>query len=527
MRLRAAGGYVVDGYHRGPILADASGAWVGGTGNIYGNVTINSVSNITGGDKAAAGLLNINGALNLNGSLSIDLVDYGNADKIKINGDMTINSESAKLAAAWTTNTVPIQSGTQTFRVVEVTGGSITGDFQSSSLPQKLRQQASYVLGPDYLDIVFVGYETFAEHPSMVDNYKTVATILDTIHLGAPTAEQPIVDEIYTLFDSLPSLVYVKQAIDQLTPVVHQAWFPSAVLRTNSMVQSVEDRLLQDAGYGRVKGSVQTYLQGWGQESSRQSDAFAAYSNYYTAAVLAGADYALNESTVAGGWLAYETTDYDYDLAGGHGDAKGLTLGLYGRHNLGPWQFNAAAFYGTDSYDARRDISLTGLGTLAYSDTDGSRLGAMVSAVYTYKFPWVEVSPVFGLQWLNWKADGFTETGSESPLVVKSQSETSLQARLGMRFSRAFETSLGFMRPYLHMAYVREFETGEREMTADLFGESLTIKVPGIEGNGMRVDAGIEWQLSKAWRWDLHYTAQYNGACDESMGVRGGVTFTF
>jgi uncharacterized protein with beta-barrel porin domain len=54
---------------------------------------------------------------------------------------------------------------------------------------------------------------------------------------------------------------------------------------------------------------------------------------------------------------------------------------------------------------------------------------------------------VLGAQWLSWKADGFNETGftdESMNLAVKSQSETSLQARLGVRFSRAFESSRGF-----------------------------------------------------------------------------------
>jgi uncharacterized protein with beta-barrel porin domain len=533
MRLRGAnGGYVVDGYHRGPILADTNGSWVGGKGNIFGNVTLNTSSNITGGDRGAIGTLTITGTLAINnGTLSIDLLDYNTADKIIVNGDMVIG-ELAKLAAAWTTTTVPIQAGTQTFRVLEVNGGGITGDFNPSAvtLPNKIRQQGSYVLGSNYLDIILTGYDTFSAHPTINHNYLTVASIVDVTHgASGSSADKAIADRLYTMFDALPSVVYVKQAIDQLTPIVHQAWFPSAVLRTNSMVQSVEDRLMQDAGYGRAKGSVQTYLQGWWQESSRQADIYAPYSNYATTTMLAGVDYAFAENTVAGGWLAYETTDYDYDLNGGSGKGKGLTLGVYGRHNIGSWQFNAAAFYGTDNYDTSRDISMirSTLGTLAKSDTDGSRMGVALSAAYTYKHPWVDVTPVLGLQWLNWKADGFTETGWDSPLVVGSQSEVSLQARLGVRFSRAFESSRGLIRPYLHMAYVREFETGEREMEAELLGYSYTLKVPGIEANGMRVDAGIDWQLSKAWRWDLHYTAQYNGACDESMGIRAGVTFAF
>jgi uncharacterized protein YhjY with autotransporter beta-barrel domain len=549
MRLRAAGGYVVDGNHYGPILGDIGSAWVGGNGHIHGNVTLQAASIITAGDKymnntltpaiaQLTGTLTITGTLAIaNGTLSIDLTDYDTADKIKINGDLVLG-DLANLAAAWTSGTVPIRSGISTFRVVEVAGGGITGDFADSALLSRIRQSASYELGSDYIDLVVTSYETFAEHPSMVNNYHNVASIIDDTHYaGASTANKAIADRLYDLIDALPSIVYAKQAMDQLTPVVHQSWFPSAVLRTNSMVQSVEDRLFQDAGYGRAKGSVQTYLQGWWQESSRQADAYAPYSNYATTTVLAGADYALNENTAAGGWLAYEATDYDYDLNGGNAKGKGFTAGVYGRHNLGPWQFNAAAFYGADSYDARRDISMINAAydtaaTLAKSDTDGSRLGVALSAAYTYKHPWLDVSPVVGLQWLSWKADGFTETardsaGEKTITTVGSQSETSLQARLGVRFSRAFESSRGFIRPYLHMACVREFETGARDIKAELLGTAYSLKTPGIEGNGMRVDAGIDWQLSKAWRFDVHYTAQYNGACDESTGVRGGVTFSF
>lgn len=517
MRLRAAGGYVVDGYHKGPILADASGAWVGGKGNIYGNVTINSTSVITGGDKNAGGNLTISGSLILNGSLSIDMTSLSEVDHIQINGDLNIGA-TGKLAVGRSED-FPLVPGT--FRVLDYTG-SKTGEFQSVALPQSQGLAANYAWVGKGLELTFTQL-AFADNPNLTGNYRTLALLIDDA-VVAGTVPSAILNTL----NRQPSILYFKQILDQLSPMTYQAWFPSAVQRTNSMVQSVEDRMFQDAGYGRAKKSTQTYIQGWRQESSHDADTIATYSNYDTYAMLAGVDYAFSENTVAGGYLAYESTEFDLDDAGGGCDSKGYTFGIYARHNVGSWQFNATALYGTDKYSTNRFIGMTKFGTWAKSDTDGSRYGAAISAGYTFKLPWLEVLPVAGLQWLNWKADGFTETGSEAAnLVVKSQSETSLQARLGVRFSRAFESKRGSIRPYLHVAYVREFETGERDMTADLFGQTFTIKVPGIEGNGMRVDAGVEWQLSKAWRFDVHYTAQYNNACDESTGVRGGVTFSF
>jgi uncharacterized protein with beta-barrel porin domain len=525
MRLRAAGGYVVDGYHRGPILADASSAWVGGKGNIFGNVTINSTSAITGGDKDAAGNLTVTGTVFLNGSLSIDLTKWDEGagirewDHVQINGDLNIGT-TGKLAVGRSDDFTLLPG---TFRVLDYTGNK-TGeqDFQSVALPQSQGLAASYAWVGKGLELTFTQL-AFGDNPNLTGNYRTLAVLIDGA-VAAGTVPSSIMDTL----NRQPALVYFQQVLDQLSPMTYQAWFPSAVLRTNSLVQSVEDRMFQDADYGRAKGSVQTYLQGWRQESSRDADAIVTYANYDTYAVLAGTDYAISENTVTGGYLAYETTEFDLDAAGGRSDGRGYTLGVYVRQNLGDWQFNATALYGTDKYSTKRYVGMTKFGTWAESDTDGTRYGVAVSAAYAFKLPWLDAAPVAGLQWLNWKVGGFTETGSDAAnLIVKSQSETSLQARLGVRFSRAFESARGFIRPYLHMAYVREFETSERDLTADLFGEIFTIKVPGIEANGMRVDAGIEWQLSKTWRWDLHYTAQYNGACDESMGIRAGVTFAF
>jgi uncharacterized protein YhjY with autotransporter beta-barrel domain len=521
-------GYAVDGKHYGPIIVTNANNWLGGTGLVTGNVTVNNNAFITGGDRRTAGTLTVTGTVNLNGTLSIDLVDWSHVDKVVVNGDMVIGA-TGNFAAGWTTDSVPVQSGT--FRVVEVTGGGITGSFDSAALPQKLRLESTYLQGSNYVDLIFTGYEGFAQHPGITGNQEAVAAILDRIHAnpaGKSVEVVAAVESLYTMLDSLP-LVYARQALTQLSPSTYQAWYPSAVLRANSMVQSIEDRLMQDAGYGRARRSTQTYVQGWRQESSRNPDAFAAYSNYGTDAILAGVDYAFTENTVAGIYLAYETTEYDLDTDGGTSKGEGYTAGAYVRHNIGDWQFNAVGLFGTDDYTANSSIVLTGLGhNWAGADTDGTRYGAAASVAYTFKLSWLDAAPVLGVQWLSWKADGFTGTGADSAnLVVKSQSATSLQARLGVRLSRAFETNRGFMRPYLHMAYVHEFENGERDINSDLFGESLTTKSPGIEANGMRVDAGIDWDVTKAIRAGVRYTAQYNNACDESMGVRASISFAF
>ncbi|ATC63291.1 hypothetical protein CMV30_04590 [Nibricoccus aquaticus] len=511
-----AGTYLVDGIHNGPIAINGA-TTVGGTGVINGNVTTNLNGALAPGGRQAAGTLTINGNVTLNGSLSIDLISPTEFDRLVLNGILTLGP-TGNLAVGLA-DSFPLQPGT--FRVL-TTNQPIVGTFSSVALPSSQGLAASYVLGSNYLDINFTQL-AFGTNPLLVGNHQSIAARIDQAVL-AGTAPNSLLDTL----NRQPSVILFRQVLDELSPTTYQSWFPSAVVRTNSMVQTVDDQLFQDARMGRRDGSMQSFFQGYRQESSRDPDANAAYSNYDTMAALGGFDYAFGEKLVVGGFLNYETTDFDLDVSGGLSTAESITGGAYARHTRGKLQVTGTAFAGTDEYESKRSIVRTRLGTWALAETKGSRYGSSVTAAYEIKTPLFDITPTVGAQYLSWDAKAFRETGSNGAnLRVKYQSEASLASRVGFRIARSFEIKAGTLRPFFNVAWQHEFKDGERNLTSELFGGTYTIKATGIDANGFRVDTGVDWNITQAISLTARYITEQGGAADESVGVRGGLTIAF
>jgi uncharacterized protein with beta-barrel porin domain len=538
-----AGAYLVDGIHNGPIRVNA-GTSVGGSGTINGNMTANLNGSIAPAGRDATGLLTINGNVQSNGTLSFELLSATSFDRLHVNGYFshglittpvggvpTLGTTTSNLAVGLGAD-FPLQpgtyrvmtfGGTQAHPITGVVGpNGFIGQFASVALPPSQGLSASYVMGANYLDIVFTQL-AFGTNPLLIGNHQRIASHIDWAVL-AGTAPGSLLDTL----NRQPSIIFLRQVFDELSPTTCQAWFHSAVVRTNSMVQTIDDQLFQDARMGRRDGTMQTFFQGYRQESSKDADENAAYSNYDTMAALGGFDYAFGEKFVLGGFLNYETTDFDLDVAGGLSSAESITGGAYARHTRGKLVVTGTAFAGTDEYESKRSIVRTRLGTWALAETEGTRYGTSVTAAYDIKMPWFDITPTLGAQWLSWDAKAFRETGSNGAnLRVKYQSESSLASRVGFRIARSFDIKAGSLRPFLNVAWQHEFKDGERDLSAELFGGTYSIKAPGIGANGFRVDAGVDWNITKAASLNVRYITEQRGAADESVGVRGGVTVAF
>lgn len=384
------------------------------------------------------------------------------------------------------------------------------------------------------------GYELSGRH-------LTAAMCVDTVHqsYNANPADpqapdhNAFIESHEVLFDALnrqPSITLYRELLDQLTPTTYQSWFPSAIVRSNAMIQSIEDRLYQDAAYKRAKGSFQTYVEAYRQEGSHRKNDLAAYSNYGTIASIVGIDYAIGENFVAGAFLDYEVTDIDLDTSGGLCDVDSLTLGINARYNWHKFQFNGVFYYGTDDYKSKRTTALAtgGLYEWARADTDGTRIGLDASVAYTINLPWFEVAPTVGLQWLNWRVDGFQERDAAfANLQVDDRTDTSIQGKAGIRISRSFPTKHGFIRPFFHYAFLHEFEDGSRWIDYHGDPEGLgragweSCEAPGSTTDGYRLDAGLDWSASRSIRVGLRYHSEYRSAADENVGLRALVNYTF
>lgn len=554
-RIRSTAQYYVDGVHNGNIVV-WSGATAGGSGIINGNVTVERGGQLTPARKntASDAPLTINGNVYLKGNLSFDMVTEDVYDRLEVTGTMRIHSPvyhedpgEANLIVG-IADTFPLVSGTYALMTVNAPGTdpAFLGDFADSnvSLPASMSIKSDWgwniesvwndVLGRDVETkrTLYVTFEQmpFASAAGLDGKYLTAASVVDGVYTAALT-DTALHNTFEPLFDALnrqPSIILYEEVLDQLTPSTYQSWFPSAVVRANSLVQNIEDHMYQDAAFKRKKGSFQMFLDGYRQEASRSGDELAAYSNYGVIAAVVGGNYAAGENFTLGGFIAYEQTDFDLDTAGGSCDVDSYTFGLNARYNTGRFQFNLTGFYGTDDYESSRSVALTRLATWADADTKGTRLGAAASIAYTIPLPWFEFTPVVGAQWLKWEADGFQErNANEVNLNVYDQSETSLQGKFGVRIARSFNTKAGMLRPFFHYAWLHEFDSDNRTLSADLLGRRIDIDAPATHQNGWRMDLGVDWSASRKVRVNLRYHSEYRGAAKENVGVRGGVTYTF
>jgi uncharacterized protein YhjY with autotransporter beta-barrel domain len=528
--------YVVDGTHNGPLrVGDNNGARLGGSGVVNGNVEVRRGGWINPAQKGtgtgAGQKLTINGNVTLNGGLEFDLVTASNIDNLLINGDLLISAPSASAAPLLSVflNEDTFLLGPGEYDLMTV-NGNITGAFSDViwSVGPLLSPSWEWVgktLRVKFVQLPFSGLA--ATYPELSKTYVTILSRIDAV------ANSGVIGtELLASLNRAKAQYQFEDILYQLTPNTFQAWYPAAVVRTNSLVQNIQDRELQDAAYRRAKGSMQTFFDGYRQESSRDASALASYSNYGTTATLAGADYAFTENLVAGGFFAYEESDSDLDTAGGESDIESVTFGVKARFTTGKLQYNAMAFYGSDEYKSIRSVQATGLAQWAESDTDGTRYGAAGSVTYTFNMPsWFEVAPTVGVQWLDWQADGFQEhNGDDANLRVFDQGKMSVQSKLGVRIARSIETKYGFIRPFFQYSWLREFYDGTRSIDAELFGGvggRIGVRVPGIDTDGFRMDCGIDWNATRSLRVNLRYTAEDGGAADESMGVRAGLTYTF
>lgn len=539
------GQYIVDGVHNSNVTV-WSGAAAGGSGIINGSVTVNEGGLFTPGERSTAAdtpLIVNASSFTLNGNLGFDLVTATVYDRLNltITGTMSINSP-ANLLTPGKANLVvgmadsfPRMAGTYALMTVTSsgTGAAVVGDFADSnvSLPLSMSLKPSWSWdivtngGVEQKRTLLVSFEQlpFASPSDLSGKYLKVAQMVDDVF------ELGTVSDV--LFDSLnrqPSIILYKDLLDQLSPSAYQSWFPAAIVRANLLVQNLEDRMYQDAAFKRKKHSIQLSLDGYRQESSSAKKPEAAYSNYDTIGSVVGIDYALTEDLIAGGFVGYDKTDIDLDATGGTCDVVSYTMGLKARFNKGDFQVNLIGFYGTDKYSSSRTVALTNLGAWADGDTDGTRLGAAFSLGYKLNTSLFELMPVVGVQWLNWKADAFQEqNASEANLYVYEQSEKSLQGKLGARIARSFTTKHGAIRPFFSYTWLHEFKSDTRTLSADLFGSRLDIDAPGSNASGYRLDLGLDWSATSKLRVELRYHSEYRSAVKESVGLSGGVNYTF
>lgn len=519
--IRYGSQYLVDGVHNGPISTyGGQNGVVGGTGTINGTLAITAGTSLAPAGRSAYGKLTVNGTVNLAGTLSLEMYSGTVYDQLSLNGPLNLLSGSN--LAVGVSDTFPLVPAR--YRLVQLLNGNvISGSLTSYALPGS---SWSYVMGADYIDVIYIQLPFVQKYPLLTGNRARLANYVDQV-VAAGTPPPSLVDSW-----NRKDVAFFSSVIDQLSVAQYYSWFPAAIERAESMIQSLDDRMNQRAE--RQVHSFEAYTFNYRQESSINSDDFlgTAYSNYETQSTILGADYLIRDGLTVGGLFNYGLTHTDLDMSQSVSSTFNYTGALYAQYKPDDWQVQLVGFGGVDDYTARRTVTATTFGENVRGKTNGTHLGGRASAGYTFKTKWFEVTPSISLGVMNFKTSDFQETGTNGSenvaLGVRAQNFTSLSGDVGLRVARSFPTKKGgTIRPFVSIDERREVFSGYRTLKAQLWGQQFAVLSPGIQSQGLRYNFGLDYDISHTVSLQVRYSVEHGGVSDESLAIRAGMNAAF
>jgi outer membrane autotransporter protein len=327
------------------------------------------------------------------------------------------------------------------------------------------------------------------------------------------------------------TLRMLMDAMNQISPSHYVHVYEAAIASLNTITEGVERHTNRPhAGKNAEKFSLYANLDYDSVTTNESDDVEAAKLKtfYYT---LGGSKY-LGEKLIVGGEFSYGSGVYKTDGTASKTDATLLTLNLYGALKTGRLGMGALALLGADKYKTRRNVSATHVADFMESDADGSRYGLGGWINYAIPAGDYTIKPYASLHWMNWKMDGFKETGSESlALDVAEQSANIFESRAGVRVESTFyavNLSNRAYRMFLDLGWVSLLDgAGARVIDTSLNGFAMNVEVPALKRTGWRGSVGALVDLTNSLKFQLEATGQLDGGLDKQFSYQGSFIYKF
>lgn len=525
----------VDGVFNGNIRQQAGATtYIGGSGYIIGLVTSNSTSVIAPGTSIDAGTLSITGTLSMTPKTSInfDFFTETSRDQLVVNGQLELSEdlEGVTLGVSRDMRNFAVRDGAR-YKLITV-NGELTGGFND-----KLIHNFGMIASESFWEAIPLsgggGYEIwiqivrgkYADVAGITENQRLVAGAIDRLGDALPHAVGVGLDGQY-------SVSAYGNVLDQLGPQSYQVWFPAAVTQASALASSVENRLAIPDEKLRAVKKFDIYAQASRSTGYKNATDYNEYYEIDPIRIMTGIDYAVTPAFLAGLVYAYDKTDYTMDDSGSTGDSKSHTFGAYARYRAGNFQASLLGYYGTDDYNAKRGVSQIALnGTHLDGSTDGTRYGARVLVSYKMPYTWLDIRPTAGLQYIKWKADGFAESGAagEAALTVAKQDAESLITTTGLQLARSYEILKGkaVIRPFLNAYLQFEARYKTREITANVLGETVTVKAAKPNRTGWQIEGGVSLDYYSGLSLFASFGNESTITLDQTVALRVGAGYRF
>lgn len=498
------------------IIANAffinSAGVLGGNGTITSNVT--NYGTISPGNSI--GTLNINGNLTFeSGSVYIvELGRNGNADLIKVNGEVTINGGTLRTQVSRA-----LYRNGEGWTVIEA-GGGINGNFSTVTQPNSATLHLTAVNRGNILVLVVerTPYQDFGSSVSSM----AVGAALDAI---VPFAQRNN-DSMKTFLTSLDfdyTAAGVSTVIEMLTPYIYDdiseqskqtsVLYDDSLFRRTSLVHLAsqfnqsefkEENTTTEKGYDFWARALTN-----SNERSTQ-DSLPGYSSS-TNGLVVGVDSNVFPEVLLGVSFGVDSSRVDGDGTTGSGDTNGFHAGLYGLAEFDSFYFDGSFTYSNYRVDVERPvISATGKQVTTSSDYATNGVGGRITAGYdTFVFDWL-VTPLASLS-ANFLQEGsFSESDSGQPVLSgDSRSNTYIDSSLGVNTAKLYKFDTMSLLPKLELSWVHGFITNSRELDAEFSGyEDVPFEIHGRESGEdlMKLKTGGQLLVNT----DLSFFLDYN-----------------
>ena len=283
-------------------------------------------------------------------------------------------------------------------------------------------------------------------------------------------------------------------------------------------------------------GGVSVFASTNSQDLNRDKTAFEDGYDSDLWGLTAGAEYALSDALAVGLALNYTRWDGSFD-SGGHFDKNAYGPVVYATFfpQPGVSAYLALGYNRIDISSRRRRIyvneavSTTTSGGDVSGNPDDNEFSTSFLLAVDYPIRQFTVGPRLGLDFVYTDFDAYTEKGHTGlELKFDSDSQTSLQSRLGLQASMAVSTAFGVLVPQLGADWVHEYANDQRSISVQFAQDNrpdpatFSFETEKPDRYFFEINAGISTVLPHGIQAFVNFwTLQGNKFLDSTAGSVG------
>ncbi len=511
------GALAVDGLLGGD-LAVASGATLGGTGTVGGNVT--GAGTVAPGNSIGTLVISGDYTPSAGSTLEIEIDNTAN-DVLQVTGNADIT--------AATLRAVPLERIIDDREYRFLTAAAITGPF--TALDTAVLDFTTELRAGNteyWLLVSRQGYQSVASTP----NQDAVGLALD----GQFATAAGDLATVMTTLDTLDT-VALQGALDQMSGQIYGAFPIIARDNTAFLYGMLSDRLRSDVGAlcspsdSRSGSSQWTgWITGYGRGGAVQFDGNSPGFDYSLGGLVAVIERPLASGDRAG--LFYNYGHSQLDMGGGladNADVDSHHWGGYLQSCRSDRYLTLAGGVGYDTYDTARTIQFGAVDRTARSSHQGWQSSVYAEYGGLYGDAAARLQPFVALNYLYMYQDGLTETGADSlDLTIDGNDLNALRSILGFRV--AASRTIGWLgSPDASLSTYWTHDMLHRvgaSIDASLDGSPYRLRGVNAGRDWLTLDPGLAWRLGPHCTAFLDYNLAVNSQATYHTGS-GGVALTW